>query len=430
MKQKLTHNLNLKVLAVLFSIIIWVIVVNIDDPVKTVQFNDVPITLANELSLTDQKLVCEFKDGKDTVDVTVTGRRSVIEDLSKDNISVIADLKELTKENTVVLKVASNKYSGDIDNMKCDDEFAEFNIEELVELQKVIQVETIGIPADDYITGDFSVNLNRIKITGPKSVIDKVQSAKVQIDVEGATNNVSASVPVILYDAVGDRVDSSRLKLNIDNINVNQEILYTKKIPVNCNPLGDPEEGYRMTGKIDIDPAEVYIAGPKSVLDNINSVTIYSSAVNISDQNSDYVTTVNIFNYLPNGVEAASKSFSGNVTVSVEIEKELSKDFNIYLSKVGVDNLPEGLEAEILNGYESAADNKIEVTVYGLARDIENISSTDIKVEADFDQYLKDNNFTSMSPGVFTVPLKVTLPNGLRTDDKLKLRIRITESET
>lgn len=430
MKQKLTHNLNLKVLAVLFSIIIWVIVVNIDDPVKTVQFNDVPITLANELSLTDQKLVCEFKDGKDTVDVTVTGRRSVIEDLSKDNISVIADLKELTKENTVVLKVASNKYSGDIDNMKCDDEFAEFNIEELVELQKVIQVETIGIPADDYITGDFSVNLNRIKITGPKSVIDKVQSAKVQIDVEGATNNVSASVPIILYDAVGDRVDSSRLKLNIDNINVNQEILYTKKIPVNCNPLGDPEEGYKMTGKIDIDPAEVYIAGPKSVLDNINSVTIYSSAVNISDQNSDYVTTVNIFNYLPNGVEAASKSFSGNVTVSVEIEKELSKDFNIYLSKVGVDNLPEGLEAEILNGYESAADNKIEVTVYGLARDIENISSTDIKVEADFDQYLKDNNFKSMSPGVFTVPLKVTLPNGLRTDDKLKLRIRITESET
>ena len=308
MKQKLTHNLNLKVLAVLFSIIIWVIVVNIDDPVKTVQFNDVPITLANELSLTDRKLVCEFKDGNDSVDVTVTGRRSVIEDLSKDNISVIADLKELSKENTVALKVASNKYSGDIDNMKCDSEFAEFNIEELVELQKVIQVETIGIPADDYITGDFSVNLNRIKITGPKSVIDKVQSAKVQIDVEGATNNVSASVPIILYDAMGDRVDSSRLKLNIDNINVNQEILYTKKIPVSCNPLGDP--------------AEVFIAGPKSVLDNISSVTIYSSAVNISNQNSDYVTTVNVFNYLPNGVEAASKSFSGNVTVSVQIEKK------------------------------------------------------------------------------------------------------------
>ena len=166
------------------------------------------------------------------------------------------------------------------------------------------------------------------------------------------------------------------------------------------------------------------------MLDNISSVTIYSSAVNISNQNSDFVTTVNIFNYLPNGVEAASKTFSGNVTVSVEIEKEISKDFNVYLSKVGVDNLPEGLEAEILNGYESAVDSKVEITVYGLAKDVEDISVNDIKVEADYDQYLKDNHFKSMSPGVFTVPLKITLPNGLRTDDKLKLRIRITESET
>ena len=97
---------------------------------------------------------------------------------------------------------------------------------------------------------------------------------------------------------------------------------------------------------------------------------------------------------------------------------------------MGVDNLPEGLEAEILNGYESAVDNKVEITVYGLAKDIESISANDIKVEADFDQYLKDNNFKNMSPGVFTIPLQITIPGGIRTEDKLKLRIRIIESET
>ena len=430
MKQKLTHNLNIKVLAVLFSIIIWVIVVNIDDPVKTVQFNDVQISMVNELVLTDQNLIGEFKDGKDTVDVTVTGRRSVIEDLSKDNITVIADMKELTKDNTVALKVASNKYSGDIDSMKCDTDKVELNIEDLVELQKVIQVETIGIPADDYIAGDYSVNLNRIKITGPKSVIDKVQSAKVQIDVEGATNNVSASVPIILYDAMGDRVDSARLKLNIDTINVNQEILYTKKIPVNCNPLGDPEEGYKVTGKVVIDPAEVFIAGPKSVLDNISSVTIYSSAVNISNQTEDYTTNVNIFNYLPNGVEAASKSFNGNVSVTVGIEEEIKEVYNIYLSKVSLDGLSDGLTGEIISGAASASDNKIELNVYGLPEELEDVTVSDIKVEVDFDKYLADNKLEEMSVGVYTLPVKVTLPDGLRTDDNLKLQVRIRQDET
>ena len=61
MKQKLTHNLNLKVLAVLFSIIIWIIVVNIDDPVKSVQFNDVQVTVTNESVLTDENLVYDIK---------------------------------------------------------------------------------------------------------------------------------------------------------------------------------------------------------------------------------------------------------------------------------------------------------------------------------------------------------------------------------
>ncbi|MBP5565549.1 MAG: hypothetical protein J6X45_07495 [Lachnospiraceae bacterium] len=56
MKQKLTHNLNLKVLAVLFSVMIWIIVVNIDDPVKSVQFNDVPVQVINESALTDENL--------------------------------------------------------------------------------------------------------------------------------------------------------------------------------------------------------------------------------------------------------------------------------------------------------------------------------------------------------------------------------------
>ena len=36
--KKLTNNLGLKVLAVLFAIALWIVVVNIDDPVKPAQY--------------------------------------------------------------------------------------------------------------------------------------------------------------------------------------------------------------------------------------------------------------------------------------------------------------------------------------------------------------------------------------------------------
>ena len=430
MKQKLTHNLNLKVLAVLFSVIIWVVVVNIDDPIKSVQFNDVSIDVLNQQILTDKNLVGEIVEGQETVDVTVSGRRSVIEDLSKDNISVTADCKDLNDTNTLALKVSSNKYSGEIDTMKPEFDKVELNVEELKRIQKVIQVETVGIPADDYIIGDYSISLNRVNIEGPKSVIDKVQLAKVQIDVEGATNNVSASAPIILYDALGERVDSSRLKMNLDNINVGQEILYTKTVDVVCNYSGEPESGYKATGEMQITPSRVTLAGLRSVLDNINQVTIPATAVNISGQDSTFKTTVNVFNYLPSGIESADDSFRGTVSVSVDIEKETSKTFSIYFNKISLEGLPAGLSAEIQNGFESALDNKVEVTVNGLLKDFENVNPSDIKVEADWDKFMEDNRITQINKGMFTVPLKVTLPDGLHTEDVLKLRIRINDDET
>ncbi|MBP5529131.1 MAG: hypothetical protein J6X80_03680 [Lachnospiraceae bacterium] len=430
MKQKLTHNLNLKVLAVLFSIIIWIVVVNIDDPIKSVQFNDVTIDVLNKQLLTEKNLVADIVAGQETVDVTVSGRRSVIEDLSKDNISVSVDCKDLNDSNTLALKVSSNKYSGDIDSMKPEFDKVELNVEELKKIQKAIQVEPVGFPADGYILGDYTISLNRVNIEGPKSVIDKVQSAKVQVDVDGASGNISASAPIILYDALGERLDSSKLKMNLDNINVSQEVLYTKTIDVVCNVSGEPEEGYKSTGNITVVPSKVTIAGMKTVLDNISQVTVPASAVNISNQNSTFKTSVNIFNYLPSGVESAEDSFKGTVNVSVEIEKETEKTFNIYFNKISFDGLPEGLSAEIINGTESAADNRVEITAYGLAEDIGDVVASDIKVEADFDKYMEETNVTQINQGYMTVPLKVTLPEGLRMSDTLKIRIRVKADET
>ena len=95
MKQKGMKNLDLKVLAVLLSIVIWIIVVNIDDPVKNIQFNDVPIQFINTNVLTEKNEVYEVLDGTDTVDVVVSGRRSVIEDL----LILLSDIDGLYTDN-------------------------------------------------------------------------------------------------------------------------------------------------------------------------------------------------------------------------------------------------------------------------------------------------------------------------------------------
>ncbi|MBO7374773.1 MAG: hypothetical protein J6U09_03070 [Lachnospiraceae bacterium] len=427
MKQKLTHNLNLKVLAVLFSVMIWIIVVNIDDPVKSVQFNDVPVQVINESALTDENLCYEIKEGFERVDVTMSGRRSVIEDISKDNVTVVADLNERTENDTVKLKVSTNKYSGDIDSIKADNEFVELNIEELKKIQKVIQIETVGNPAEGYIEGDTDINLNRVRIEGPASIVDMVAYAKVQIDVEGATNNISASAPIVLYDTLGDRIDMSRLSMNIDTISVNQNILFTKTVPITCIPSGKPVDGYKANGKVELSPSMITIAGPRPVLDNITQIAIPSSAVNINDEDATYKTIVNINGYLPSGVTASDRNFGGNVSVSVQIEKEISKKYSVYLNKISMEGLDSNMTAEVTDNTLSASGNKVEIEVFGLPDELDGLSSSDFDLSVDFDKYKDEKKITAMKAGTYDLPLQIDMPSGLRTESNLRVRVKVSE---
>ena len=131
MKEKLTHNLDLKILALVFAVILWLIVVNIDDPVKSVQFSGVQVKILHGTELEKQGLCYEVLDNSDIIDVTVTGRRSIIEDISEDNIIATADMKDLSSMNTISIKVTSGKSGNELDNIKLSSENVKLNIEKL-----------------------------------------------------------------------------------------------------------------------------------------------------------------------------------------------------------------------------------------------------------------------------------------------------------
>ena len=47
-KYKFTDNLGLKIIAVIFAAFLWLIVVNLDNPVSTQTFSEIPVTIINE----------------------------------------------------------------------------------------------------------------------------------------------------------------------------------------------------------------------------------------------------------------------------------------------------------------------------------------------------------------------------------------------
>ena len=77
MAKKLTNNLGLKILAVLIASLLWLIAININDPVGQ-QTYTVNVQMVNLSKLTDNNKYVEVLEGSDTIRVTVRAARSVL----------------------------------------------------------------------------------------------------------------------------------------------------------------------------------------------------------------------------------------------------------------------------------------------------------------------------------------------------------------
>ena len=425
MKERLTRNLDLKILALLFAIVLWLIVVNIDDPVKSTQFSGIEVKILNESELEKQGLCYEILDDSDIVTAYVTGRRSVIEDLSRDNIVATADLKDLTSMNTVPVRVSSNKSQSELDGIRVNEDTVKINVEKLQKKTKRIILETEGTPAEGYIVGSRTMNLNQVEISGPESLISTVDTAKIVVDVDNATSGVSASVPIRLYDAAGERVNSSRINMNISTVSVNQEILFSKDVEVVYEFSGEPEEGYALTGEIISDVKSVNICGKKSLLDNISTITVKGDELNVNGAKVNYSVVVDLNDYLPSNVEFSDKTFDGKAKVLAVIRKEDPLSVNISVSRIRFEGLPDDKTAEITEDGIHVNNDVYTANLLGLSEALEEVAENRVSIWLDFDAYKKENNLEELGNGNYTILPKILLPDGvhLDTDDTVHVRI-------
>ena len=425
MKEKLTHNLDLKILALVFAVILWLIVVNIDDPVKSVQFSGIEVQILHASELEKQGLCYEVVDNTNYVDVTISGRRSVIEEISEENISATADMKDLSSMNTISIKVTSNKSPNDLDTIKASSENVKLDIEELMTISKRIQVETAGTPEDDYILGTRSIDLNQVEISGPKSIVSTIESAKATVDVTGVSSSISASVPIYLYNIDGERIESSRVAMNIRSVSVTQEILFSKDVPIEYEFTGEPEEGYALTDEILTDHEEVKICGKKSVLDNISTIFIRGEQMDVTGEHANKTVEINLRDYLPTNVDFADKTFDGKVVATVLIRRETYTIITPSIADVAITGVPEGRDAEIVAEGDYVDGDKLKIRLYGLSEYLGEVDENNIKVTLDMAAVAAANGMDEIGAGTYHVVPSIDLPEGVHLEDGCAITVRV-----
>ena len=81
MKKRMESDLLLKIISVVFAFLLWMFVINTDNPVIKKTFSDVPVDMLNEQVLDDLNQTYKIESG-DTVSFTVKGKKDVVDRLT------------------------------------------------------------------------------------------------------------------------------------------------------------------------------------------------------------------------------------------------------------------------------------------------------------------------------------------------------------
>lgn len=319
MLKKLTNNLGLKILALIFSSVLWLVSININDPISTETF-DTEVQLVNLETLTSTGKYVEVIGNTDDIRVTVRATRSVLTALEDSNIKATADISKITEDNRVPIELTTTKTNEKVEKMTGDHEYLELNLETIRKVQLPITVNVQSEPAVDYILGGTSTSQNAVIVSGPETVVGDVAYAAVDINIDGAISDVNISLPVKLYTADGIEVRSEKLTQSVEEVSTTATILMTKTVPVEYSYAGTPKTGYEVVGDIRSTISEIEIAGKANLVKNISKIEV-SEAIDITDASRTLEGTADIKKFLPAGVSMADSKKATKAVVTVRIKE-------------------------------------------------------------------------------------------------------------
>ena len=435
-RPKIFENIGLKLFALAFAIVLWLLVTNINDPVSRMTISNVQVRLLNTDLITKQGDVYSVLDDSDVVPVvTVTAKRSIIDALDKDDIAATADVNDLSSLDTVEIRFSSYKFNNEIDSIEGSTENVKLSIEKKLTSTFTLKTATAGKLASGYELGSVIPEQNQVRVSGPQSVVSSISEATATVDISGATGSISTYSDIRLLDSSGNPVDTQTLTMNINSVKVNVVVLPVKTIPVQVTTSGSPADGYLATGKITADPETVSIAGKSSVLQTIESLQMPGSAVDISGADSDVTRTVDVSGFLPEGVAFEDSSFDGKVQVTVGIEPAQDADVDVKISSVSLNNVPQGYEAKILavndgsKTVSASEDGAFTLRFRGLAANIDGIRLDTLQPGVDIGALTADKQEENLA-GNYTAAVAVTLPDSVMQTNTVVAQIRLEKKSS
>lgn len=404
-------------MSLLFAIILWMLVVNVDDPVDEETFRNVPVQVLHEEIFTTKASTYSILDGNETVSVTVRARRKVLSDIRSSDITVTADIRNRVSNSlsdaTLPTDVEIKGFEGDYVEAYTNPRNIQIEIEPSAQKDFTISVKTNGTPRDGNTLGKLVADPKMIRLGGAESQINRVKKVVAEAQVSGLSKSQSVVAELKLLDADDEEIDPALFENNLgsEGLKVDVEILKTKDIPIKVEDDDiNPASGYSI-GKVTCVPQLVKVAGEEDKIKELEEIVIPAEALKLEDISSTQEVSVDLTKYLPDGI-VLEDTTADTVIVTVPVEKYGTKVFTIPSNNIVLEKVAGGLKPTV------AALENIEIHVMGSDEALEKMTEAP-------SVYVNMEPYTT--PGTYTVPIEAELPEGCSLVGSPKVQISLEQ---
>ncbi len=412
MKEKLTNNLVLKIASVLFAIAVWLIVLNVNDPDKTVSVSDIPVTILNGDAITSLGKAYSVKSGA-TCTIKISGPRSIVDMLDTEDFVATADAKELSLTNSIPIEVElkKNTYKSKVDISV--ETTLKLEVEDIIEKEYEIAVKYSGVTADNYVVTETSLENATVVITAPRSQIEKIKSVITTIDITGKTEDFDDITDIQLLDINNKPIDISKteIKLSFNEVKSSSIVLFTKKLLVSCQ-LPEAIDYNTLISGYELSIEELKVIGRKQVLDTVTDIELPVNLDEYNDVEEAFSISYNIDGLLPEGVY--NYTDAEEIVLRILVNNQANRTITTNAKNISISNIPDGFEASLVTKGE------ISYTIRGLKELVDEIDVEDIILKVDIGE---------LDEGTHSLYVKFTLPDGITIVNDVLVEVNLARIE-
>ena len=376
-------------LSLLLAIVFWLYVDDWLGSTTTKELTGIPVEfIGAEDTLPSRGLM--LTEGEDTtMDVKLSGPRTVISGLDKNDLIIQVNLTNVTAVGTfsypwtwdVVIAGNLRDKSG-ISLEKASLSTVTFQVSPLYSKQVSVSVNVNGEVADGhiYMAERLAADPSVLTLSGKEEDVDQVESARIAVDLTDANATLQREFAYELLDADGNVVENDKIRVSDRRVLVTAPVYIVKdlalKVKFKESP-GSKEENIRW----DLEYDTITVAGEPASLKNVSEILL--DEIDLSKVLSD-----DGLEPLEIGIPAGCVNLSGFTTTKISIRFRGLDTRTFTATNITAVNISEG---QIF----SKMTNSVDVMLRGPASELDQVTPEDIRIVVDLAEFYSNGTFSS-----------------------------------